>query len=66
VGVAFKLVFGLLGGLLKLLFSGALLLGGLLLGLALLVLLPLFPLLLLGGFIWLIIKAFQPQPACPR
>lgn len=62
LGAAFKLVFGLVGGL-KLLFSGAFLLGGLLLGLAVLVFLPLLPLLLLGGFLWLAAKAFRPQAA---
>ena len=63
LGALFSVAFGLFGGLLKLLVSGAVFLG-VLLALALsVVLLPLLPFVLLGGVIWLMVKAFEPRPA---
>jgi hypothetical protein len=61
LGAIFGVVFGLVGGLLKLLVSGALFLGILLVLAMSVVLLPLLPFVLLGGFIWLMVKAFQPR-----
>jgi hypothetical protein len=52
-----------LGGLLKLLISGAVFLGVLLVLVLSVVLLPLLPFVLLGGVIWLAVKAFQPRAA---
>jgi hypothetical protein len=63
LGTIFSVGFGLLGGLLKLLISGAAFLGILLVLALSIVLLPLLPFVLLGGFIWLVVKAFQPRPA---
>ncbi len=63
LGALFSVVFGLLGGLLKLLVSGALFLGILLVVALSIVLLPLLPFVLLGGFIWLALKVFQPRRA---
>jgi hypothetical protein len=63
LGAIFSVGFGLLGGLLKLLISGAAFLGVVLVLVLSVVLLPLLPFVLLGGFIWLVVKAFQPRPA---
>jgi hypothetical protein len=63
LGAIFSVGFGLLGGLLKLLISGAVFLGVVLVLLLSVVLLPLLPFVLLGGVIWLVVKAFQPRPA---
>ena len=61
LGAVFGVLFGLAGGLLKLAFSGFIAIG-VLCGLALcVVLLPLLPFLLIGGFIYLLLKAFQPH-----
>ena len=58
----FGLVFGVLGGLFGLLAGGASLVGVLLVLFFAVVLLPLAPLLLLGGLVWLALKAFSPAP----
>jgi hypothetical protein len=63
LGAIFSVGFGLLGGLLKLLISGVVFLGVVLVLLLSVVLLPLLPFVLLGGVIWLVVKAFQPRPA---
>jgi hypothetical protein len=63
LGALFSVVFGLFGGLLKLLFSGAVFLGVVLVLALSVVLLPLLPFVLLGGVIWLMVKAFEPRPA---
>jgi hypothetical protein len=47
-------------GAFKLLFSGALAVVAVLLGLAALILLPLLPFLVLGGLIWLAVRASRP------
>ena len=61
VGAVFGVLFGLVGGLVKLAFSGFVAIG-VLCGLVLcVVLLPLLPFILIGGFIFLLIKAFQPH-----
>ena len=62
LGAVFSVVFGLFGGLLKLLVSGAVFLGILLALAVSVVLLPLLPFVLLGGVIWLLVKAFEPRP----
>jgi hypothetical protein len=63
LGSLFGVLFGLLGGLFKLLFSGFVFLG-ILLALALsLVFLPLLPFILIGGLVWLAVRASQPQRA---
>jgi hypothetical protein len=56
----FGLVFGLLGGLFGLLAGGVGLVFGLGVLLLVLVVLPLAPLLLLGGVVWLVLKAASP------
>jgi hypothetical protein len=56
----FGLVFGLVGGLLGLVAGGIGLVAGLGVLFLVLVLLPLAPLLLLGGLVWLALKAFSP------
>jgi hypothetical protein len=56
----FGLVFGLVGGLFGLLAGGIGLVTGLFVLLLVLVVLPLAPLLLLGGLVWLALKAFSP------
>jgi hypothetical protein len=58
-GVA-HVAFGLVGGLFKLLFGGALALGVAGLVILSIVLLPLLPFLVLGGLVWLAIRASQP------
>jgi hypothetical protein len=63
LGALFSVVFALFGGLLKLLTSGAVFLGVLLALAVSLVLLPLLPFVLLGGVIWLMVKAFEPRHA---
>jgi len=69
VGVVFKgllglvgLVVGLASGLFGLLAGGIGLVVGLLFLFLVLVMLPLAPLLLLGGLVWLALKAFSPGP----
>ena len=59
LGAVVKLVFGLVAAV----FSAVSALGIVLIGLLFLVALPLLPLLLLGGFIWALFKAFSPGPA---
>jgi hypothetical protein len=56
----FGLVFGLLGGLFGLVAGGVGLVFGLGILLLVLVVLPLAPLLLLGGVVWLVLKAASP------
>ncbi len=56
----FGLAAGLLGGLFGLVAGGVGLVGGLIVLFFVLVLLPLAPLLLLGGLVWLALKAFSP------
>jgi hypothetical protein len=60
---ALGLVFGLLGGLFGLAAGGVGLLVGLGVLLLVLVALPLAPLLLLGGVVWLALKAIRPATA---
>jgi hypothetical protein len=60
LGGMFRLVFLLVGGFFKLLFTGALAVGALLLGLGALILLPLLPFLVLGGLVWLAVRASRP------
>jgi len=56
----FKGLLGLIGGLFGLVAGGIGLVFGLLVLLVVFVLLPLAPLLLLGGIVWLALKAFSP------
>ena len=60
LGGLFKAFLGLLGGLFGLVAGGVGLVFGLLVLLVVAVLLPLAPLLLLGGIVWLALKAFSP------
>jgi hypothetical protein len=60
VGGLFKGLLGLIGGLFGVVAGGVGLLLGLLVMLVVFVLLPLAPLLLLGGVVWLALKAFRP------
>jgi hypothetical protein len=60
LGGLFKAFLGLLGGLFGLVAGGIGLVFGLLVLLVVFVLLPLAPLLLLGGVVWLALKAFSP------
>ena len=62
LGAVFRVVFGILGGLFRL---GFVLVGlvGAVLGFAFfLLLLPLLPFLILGGFVWLLTRLFRPGP----
>jgi hypothetical protein len=61
MGVVFKVIFGAFALVAKLLFGGLGLLLGLLGLLVGLVLLPLLPVLLIGGLIWLIVRASRPS-----
>lgn len=56
----FGLAVGLVGGLFGLVAGGLGLLGGLVVLFVVLIALPLAPLLLLGGVVWLLLKAFSP------
>ena len=58
LGALLKVVFGLIAAV----FSTVTFVGVVLLGLLLLIALPLLPLLLLGGFVWALVKAFAPAP----
>ena len=60
LGGLFKAFLGLIGGLFGLVAGGIGLAFGLLVLLVVFVLLPLAPLLLLGGIVWLALKAFHP------
>jgi hypothetical protein len=60
VGALLHGVFGLFTGLFGLVAGGVGLLVGLLVLLVVFVLLPLAPLILLGGIVWLALKAFTP------
>ena len=60
LGGLFKAFLGLLGGLFGLVAGGIGLVFGLLVLLVVFVLLPLAPLLLVGGIVWLALKAFSP------
>jgi hypothetical protein len=63
LGAVFSVLFGLAGALIKLLASGMVAVGVCFALVLCVVLLPLLPFILIGGFIWLLIKAFSPQPA---
>jgi len=60
IGGLFHAIFGLAAGLLGLAAGGVGLLFGLAVTILVVVLLPLAPLLLLGGIVWLALKAFSP------
>jgi hypothetical protein len=60
LGGLIKGLVGLVGGLVGLVAGGVGLVFGLLVMLVLFVILPLAPLLLLGGLVWLALKAFSP------
>ena len=62
VGLVFRLVFGILGGIVKVGFGLVGFLFALMAVAVFLVLLPLVPFLLLGGFIWLLARLMRPQP----
>jgi hypothetical protein len=63
IGAVFHVVGAVLGGIFAALASVAGVLGFLLIGVVLLVALPLLPLLLLGGFVWAVAKAFSGKAA---
>ena len=63
VGLVFRIVFGVLGGLLKVGFGLVGVLGALLAMAFFVVLLPLLPFLLVGGFVWLLARLARPRPA---
>ena len=58
----FHLAFGLAGGIFKLLFGGALAVGVVVLVVGSVILLPLLPFLVLGGLVFLAIRASRPVP----
>ncbi len=60
VGVLFKGVLGLVSGLFGLLFTGAFGLLFLFVGLGAVLLLPLLPFLIVGGLVWLAVRASRP------
>ena len=63
VGLVFRIVFGLFGGLLKVAFGLVGVLGALLAMAFFVVLLPLMPFLVVGGFVWLLARVARPRPA---
>jgi hypothetical protein len=63
VGLAFRLVFGALGGLFRVGFGLVGLVAGILAMAFFVVLLPLLPLLVVGGFVWLLTRLVRPRPA---
>lgn len=63
VGLAFRVVFGVLGGLFRVGFGIVGIVGGILAMAFFVVLLPLLPLLLVGGFVWLMARLARPRPA---
>lgn len=63
VGFVFRIVFGALGGLVRVGFGIVGLVGALLAMAFFFVLLPLMPFLLLGGFVWLVARLARPRPA---
>jgi fucose 4-O-acetylase-like acetyltransferase len=63
LGFVFKLVFGVLGGVVRVGFGLAMALASLLVVLFFVVLLPLLPFLLIGGFLWLVARLARPRPA---
>ena len=63
VGLVFRIVFGVLGGLLKVGFGLVGVLGALLAMAFFVVLLPLLPFLLVGGVVWLLAGLARPRPA---
>jgi hypothetical protein len=66
LGLVFRVVFGVLGGLFRVGF-GLVALAGSLLAVALcVVLLPLLPFLLVGGFVWLVVQLARPRPTALR
>ena len=63
VGLVFRIVFGLFGGLLRVGFGLVAVVGALLAMAFFLVLLPLLPFLIVGGFVWLLARLARPRPA---
>ncbi len=63
LGFVFKLVFGVLGGLVRVGFGLAMALVSILVVLFCVVLLPLLPFMLLGAFVWLVARMARPRPA---
>ena len=63
VGLVFRIVFGVLGGLLKVGFGLVGVLGAVLAMAFFVVLLPLLPFLLVGGFALLLARLARPRPA---
>jgi hypothetical protein len=66
LGVVFRVVGGLLGVFLKVLFSGVGLVFGLLAAVFFVVLLPLLPLLVLGALIWAMTRLFRSPATLVR
>ena len=66
LGFVFKLVFGVLGGLVRVGFGLAMALVSIFVVLFCVVLLPLLPFLLLGAFVWLVARMARPRPAPTR
>ena len=60
LGGVFHLGLGLAGGIFKLLFWGAVAIGSIVLVVGAIILLPLLPFLVLGGLVWLAIRASHP------
>ena len=63
VGALFNLVFGIVGGLFRVGFGLAVALFTLLAVVVVVVLLPLLPFLIVGGFVWLLARLARPRPA---
>jgi hypothetical protein len=66
VGLVFRVVFGALGGLMRVGFGLVALVGSLLAVALVVVLLPLLPFLLVGGFVWLVARLVRPHPSALR
>jgi hypothetical protein len=63
LGALFRVAFGLVGGIFKVGFGLLGLFVGLLAAFVVVVLIPLLPLLVLGGIVWLVARALRPRPA---
>ena len=66
LGVVFRVVFGVLGGLFRVGFGLVALVGSLLAVALFVVVLPLLPFLLVGGFVWMVAQLARPRPSALR
>jgi hypothetical protein len=62
VGAVFRVVFGILGGILRAGFALVSLVAAVFCFAFFVVLLPLLPFLMIGGFVWLLVRLVRPRP----